>query len=306
MKKNQLKTTVLTLLGSSILVSCGPIAQLFDVDMKVPAKYPLELVKKNIAVFSNIDKNNDSLLTVNLATGFSSSLEKGLSLGEETIPVYNLHSDSSTVWDNDYILSLSQKSNSDVLMVIDKLQIGKLKQVMLAEPTTEGSFKSLYVLLPCTVLLNVYDGITAEKIATVNQTDTVYWQVVSRNEIRQANFMNKVYQSLVKVSNTLGDNLSDNFFGTWTSVQRYLYCFPNSGWFDAFELSKDFKWTQAMDFWMGKINSANKQKSACAAFNLAVACEMTGKTDLALEWIAYSQKCYPLSGIENYKSILKR
>jgi hypothetical protein len=74
MQKCQLKIIVIALFGAMMISSCGPVVQLLEADVKVPAKYPLELANKSIAVFSNIDKENDSLLIVNLATGLSTAL----------------------------------------------------------------------------------------------------------------------------------------------------------------------------------------------------------------------------------------
>jgi hypothetical protein len=190
-------------------------------------------------------------------------------------------------------------------MVLDKLYIGKPEQAKLTQPQSEGKYISLYVFVPYTSKMNVYDGLSATKIATVSQTDTIYWEILSRNELRAANFLPKIYQSLIKVSENVGNYLADNFFGTWVNVQRYLYSFSNSSWLNAYQYATDFKWTAAIEIWMADVDSPDKLKSACAAFNLAVACEMTGRIELALDWIEYSRHCYPLQGVDSYKSILK-
>jgi hypothetical protein len=52
--------------------------------------------------------------------------------------------------------------------------------------------------------------------------------------------------------------------------------------------------------------SLNKRKlCAKASFNLALASEMLGKFDLAIEWLRKAKKYYPLPEIETYKLTLE-
>ncbi|MFA6334084.1 MAG: DUF6340 family protein [Bacteroidales bacterium] len=306
MNFRQLKTTFIALSVALMVTSCGPVVQLFDVDVKVPPRHPLELANKSLAVFSNIGKGNDSLLMVNLATGISASLEKKLSLEEGAIPVYNFYPDSSDLKDILYIQSLSQKSSSDILMVVDSMNVGLPEQVKLTKNTADDSYNASYMLLPIRSVVNVYDGISADKIASIDQTDTVYWEVLSRNDLRTSTFLTRVYESLDEISKSVGANVADNFFDTWENVERYLYCFDRSKWIIANEKARDFEWRAAMEIWLTETGSPDKLRSACAAFNLAVACEMNSRKDLALRWIEYSKSCYPLHGIDNYESILKK
>src|SRR5664279_104315 len=108
MKISQLKTTAIALAGVLVLCSCGPVVQLFNVEMRVPATHPLDLAQKNIAVFSKISSDIDSLMIVNLASSFSAAIEKELSYKDGSVPVFNIHSNSADVMDNDYINALSQ------------------------------------------------------------------------------------------------------------------------------------------------------------------------------------------------------
>lgn len=306
MKISQLKTTYIVLIGVFMLTSCGPAVRLFDVDVRVPAKHPLELAQKNIAVFSKIDAGNDSLLMVNLASAFSAAIEKELSYKEGSIPAYNIHSDSSDIWDIGYIQSLSQKTNSDVLMIINKLEINRPEVYKSDRIPSAENYLASYIMIPFRSMIDVYDGISADKLTSVSQTDTLLLEVLSRNELRETAITPKIYKSILASTKDIGKNISDNFFDQWKSVQRYLYVYDNVKWQNAYDLSRDFKWTEAMAIWLEDTGSSDKLKSACAAFNLAVACEMTSRRDLALEWLEYSKSCYPLQGIDNYKSILKR
>lgn len=65
------------------------------------------------------------------------------------------------------------------------------------------------------------------------------------------------------------------------------------------------EWIDAASEWQ-KVFALNRNKlSAKAAFNLALANEMLGKFDLALEWLRKAKKYYPLLEIEAYKSTIE-
>ena len=67
-----------------------------------------------------------------------------------------------------------------------------------------------------------------------------------------------------------------------------------------------FKWKEAMEIWMEDTSSSDNVKASCAAFNIAVACEMLEHFDLANEWLDVAKKHYPIQGIDEYKSFLNK
>lgn len=306
MKFRQSRNVLFALSVAFMLTSCGPVVEIFNVDVKVPAKYPIEFANKSVAVFSNVGKGKDSLLMVNLASGISASLEKNLSYETGSVPVFVINNDSSAVRDIYYLQSLSQKSNSDILIIIDSLRLGIPEHTKAPLNSNSGDrYDVNYVFVPFTSVVNIYDGITAENMVSIRQTDTVYWEVLSRSDMK-ANIMAKIYNSLDNVSQGVGKSVTENLFDKWETVGRYLYIFNDARWVNAFDLAKNFKWSEASALWMQETASTDKLRAACAAFNMAVACEMNSKKDLALKWIEYSQSCYNLTGVENYKLLLKK
>ncbi|NTV19427.1 MAG: hypothetical protein HGA83_08365, partial [Bacteroidales bacterium] len=80
--------------------------------------------------------------------------------------------------------------------------------------------------------------------------------------------------------------------------------YENSAWRKAHSLAMNFQWKEAIDIWMEDASSPDNVKASCAAFNIAVACEMLEKYDLAIEWLDYAKKRYPITGLEELKSFL--
>jgi hypothetical protein len=286
-------------------VSCGASLTLVQMEKKVAPDYPLEMAGKSIAVFSTINDRDDSTINVQVSKAVAKSFETRLSLPEGSIPVYNHFPSDSAAFDPDYIRALSLQSGADLLIM--------LKSVWAEEPVINQGVKSQsslgphYVMLPLRCEISAYDGITAEEFASFTKKDSlVLIEVLSRNDLRRARLMTLLYQALIDSSGEIGDNIAGEFFETWQPVERYLYFFSNQEWIFALESAKKFRWRDASEIWMRKAGSSDLLTSACAAFNMALVCEISGDKQLALEWLKFSEGRYPLKAIEGYKEYLKK
>ena len=76
-------------------------------------------------------------------------------------------------------------------------------------------------------------------------------------------------------------------------------------WEEAYELAADFRWTEAIDKWMEVVESRNPKKSAFAAYNIAIGCEMVERFDLALKWLDYSLEIYPIKEVKLFREYIK-
>ncbi|PKP00301.1 MAG: hypothetical protein CVU13_01990 [Bacteroidetes bacterium HGW-Bacteroidetes-8] len=296
-----------------ILSSCGPAVQFFNIDERVAPLHPVNFDNRSISVYVSIyggevDENllfkNDSAQMSNLATGIASSLEKNLLLDEGAVYVFNHYPESGFKYNMEYIQSLSAASNSDVLVVVDTLVVGRT-QIMndLKSPVTQ-SYRSNYVFAPIRTVINVFDGITAERLGRIDQKDTVYWEILSRSDARENAIKYKAVESMLVVATTLGEDIVTTMFPQWKTVGKYLYVYPVSTWQKAYEYSLEFKWREAMEIWLEEISHQDAIRAASAAYNIALACELTDRLELAIEWIDVSIKKFRLQGVSSYKQSL--
>ncbi len=306
------KQVILSLLVL-ILTSCGPTVRFFNVDEKVPARYPVNFDNKSISVFISLSKNelspeqmflNDSLQMLNLGTAIASKLERELYLDEGGVYVFNHYPDKSSAIDPGYIMALANKSNSDIIVTIDTLEV--LKTIIISDFIADNAsrYRSNYLLAPIRTVVNVYDGITTERIQRIDIRDTVYWEILSRSDVRDASVRLKAAESMKSVSSTLGEDIAAKMFPDWITIQRSLFTLPGPGWSRAYNLSTEFKWKEAIDIWMEEIDLKDPVVSSVAAYNIAVACELTDRIELALKWVDVSMKYYKLPRIQNYKNRL--
>ncbi len=296
-----------------LTVSCGPATEIIDVEARIPAEYSVDFNEKSVAVFFSVREteadesllyNNDTVLLQNLSTGIATSIEENLYLDKGGVYVFKHYPDDSTKYDTPYIHDLSFNSNSDIIVIVDSVKVGHIGIVDATKYDLTTSYRSNYIYAPYHSVIKIYDAITAEQIVNIQQKDTIYWEILSRNDLRPEVMAIRARQSMPDVSKSIGAEVVKSLFPSWQEQRRSLYVYPAGTWMRAAENAKNFRWREAMDFWIRESKSEDPVKSAAASYNIAIACELTDRHQLALEWTEFSLKRYKLPGVSEYKQLL--
>ncbi len=296
-----------------MLSSCGPSYKMLNFEEKVPALFPVPFEGNSISIFVSLsDKSpdnefmffNDSLQMLNLALSMASTLEKQLFLKEEGIYVFKHYPDKDKVYDSDYIISLSDKSNSDIIIVVDSLTVGKGELNINSELMGAEAYKMNFASAPIRYVINLYDGFTTEKLQRIDLTDTVYWELLSRSDFKDETIKHKALESMKDLIATIAENIVSFMLPSWATAERTVYLLPGANWRRAYDLLEEFRWREAMDIWMENTTIGDPLILSVAAFNMAVACELTERPELALQWLEVSLKSYELPGALSYKQLL--
>jgi predicted heme/steroid binding protein len=307
--------SVLTAVAALVSGGCGPIPQLLYVERSVPAENPVDFGGKSVALFVSVDTTdydrsefisfNDSLHMVSMATGIASELERKFSLEEGAILVFNHYPMAKErEYDMGYIHNLSFASNSDLVFVLDSLAI-TLPKLVTDESAYESGYANRYAVANVISSLKLYDGYTADMLQNISRNDTIFWELLTRSDVREESIINRVNASLDSVTESLGADIAGTMFPSWREQERILYLFSGDKWWRAYDSATAFKWDDAMDVWLSITeNEDDVVKTAAAAFNLSVASELTGRTSLALEWIDVSIENHVLKGAIEYKKYL--
>jgi|GEM_PF-894090 len=298
-----------------ITSSCGPILETISIDIKTPAKYDVKLTDKNISVFTTIDHNvkrfqidgfvlNDSSLMVEFSKGFARQIETSLQYPVSTIPVYNHFLPESFMPDSAYIVDLARQTSSDVLIIVDgvTIQMPSFKPQKI-NPLIE--YPSKIMVMPASYKLNVYDAVNVKKIASITRVDTMYVEVLNNETVRLLANKEGVVTAAQEFIPALGKTVAADFVPTWREERRFIYVYPGGRWINALVLAREFEWERAMEVWMVELDNKSAEKRAAAAYNIAVACEITEKFDLVEKWLDYAYKQYPFQSIESYKKRIK-
>ena len=301
----------MSLLGLSMLLSsCSASLYEIAIDIRQPAVSPIDMEEKSIAIYVAPYEQEktiyrDSLVRVVFASGIASGLEKALDLSEGAVYVYNHYPPKDSEITMDYIQSLSRQADSDVVILVDSVDVSDFS---LLENVVMGASREIqYMYASFTSKISVYDGITAKVIAQVDQKDTIYWELLTKSDLNIVSSREGTERVINMLSPMVGNDIAARFFPSWVTEYRYLFIYDLPLWIRADSHAEVFEWDEAISIWVNEVNSKNKYKSACAAINIAVGCEMTGRPELALEWLESAEKIYNSQklGLNNYKLRLK-
>jgi len=133
---------------------------------------------------------------------------------------------------------------------------------------------------------SVYDGKKQKIIDRFVQIDTLYWD--GTNE--KGNF-NKLRipakkEAISIAAGVIGENYSKHILPSWTMVYRDIMTCNKPELKQAAKLASQNKWEEASVIWQKYAESKNKQNKIVALYNLALANEMNGNIDKALELTA--------------------
>ena len=125
-----MKRILFQLLSLALLaVSCGPSRHAVHVEMRYPSKSGLELSGKTLSVvYLENDNPAANLFNEGMADGFAYALEQDYGTGEGSIGVYKMRCHQGARYaSRDSLLNLLIDTGSDVVFLLDTLQLGTMK-----------------------------------------------------------------------------------------------------------------------------------------------------------------------------------
>lgn len=202
---------------------------------------------------------------------------------------------------------LTKRGDFASLSVLDSIRDRKINDT-LARPTLDELFNSIDadVCISLNSLsferkaFHFYDGTYRIRAATL-------WAIVSKDSIRRAYiskvdtlFLSKTQYSQIAVgkknrigifrdaSKYLGRSFGSKLIQGFSSEERMYYHSHNPEMLRAENLALNNDWHRAAWIWNTLTKNKNQKIAAKAQFNMALACEMEGKPDLAINWILES------------------
>lgn len=145
-----------------------------------------------------------------------------------------------------------------------------------------------------------------EEFYALQFKDTVYWEAESNSRKRGIKELPKRENALVDGALYVGQNTVNRFVPYWEKVDRYFFN-PNKKYFkQAMDSVYVKNWDSAISNWQTVMNqSKSNWIKAQAANNIAIAYEITGNIDKALEYA--SQAFYSLQELSfaDYNSFIR-
>jgi len=309
-----MKRGALLLLFGMGIAACGPVIQLIDVEVKLPAERPVLFDNREIAIFNALYDTtgqqgtawNDSLLINKVAEGFRDQLAIDLAIAPDSISVFNHFCNRiarGTLEDKEYIYSLSAETGAQMLVLIDSLRRSDFRRMRM-RTAGASEYSPLYVSAEWQMVFRIFDIGRDQFTAHFAVKDTLFWNIVARNR-DSVMVERKIASSLPETAHYMGALAAQMIQPQWQTQERVLFFFTGSSWVKAMDHAFMFEWEDAQRVWLSMTkNTTNYRKIAYAAFNLAVASEMMGQIDLAKEWLTLSAQYLDIPEIKHYLQIL--
>jgi len=267
----------------SAAASCSPLSYSVDLQMRYPSSSGVDPVGKSISVVYLQDGGyRDSLFNNCLADGLAQGLERSYFGSEKAVEVY----DVLVCGDEDYsqkdsLVSLLMTTGTDIVMLLDRPAFGDPAGGKV--PVSSGIY--------------VYDS--------MDRRDTVRTLTLDNSVSAEASERSMFPSDAMY----MGLKAAEAFDVKWVPESYTIIYFDQIGepqWDEANKAVEALDWRTAAKYWMELASvTDNACRCSCAAYNLAVACLMDGEPSLALEWLDFSDKTYPISLSQSLRGRIK-
>ena len=286
------------------LASCAPQAFVIRPEMRTASKSGLNLAGKSMAVvYLTDDQPVVNNFNASLAEGFAARLEEDYFGGAQEIGLFKMPAEPNVDYSvKDSLVSLVMESGRDVVFLFDlptlgEPVVGDFLKVAGRRRSPDSSYVS-GVAVDFTTKVYVYDSMNKEdKVLPFNGTKTLSTEVYSDGNASKEMIAARSLASIADIGNKAGSLAANTFLSTWKqdSFMVIYYDGAESAWNKGAEYAFTFKWDKAIEQWLTLTSSKSAEKRACAAYDIALGCFMSGLPDLALEWLDRSDKDQPIS-----------
>ena len=224
----------------------------------------------------------------------------------------NLPKINSSYDDSSPSLTLAQvkqicdEFKTDALLCMDQFheKVNTSFSVETLSPYTNEKEYSAYIQVAYHSNWKLYQPLEKLMIAKFEVKDTISWE-------RYGNTLQNTYENLPMLKEALmdgaienGENLAAYISPGWKAEDRSYFITNNQEADKAIALLKRNEWKEAETVWLkfSKSNSAGLRSEI--EYNLALAAEMNGNIDEAIEWAKKSLRSKYSKAAENYISLL--
>jgi len=115
--------------------------------------------------------------------------------------------------------------------------------------------------------------------------DTILWYSLGETEEIAWYFLPETENILNELADAIGKDFSEKVVPVWTNVSRVYFHRGSQQLTMAAKFVQDNSWEEAARIWQKEAETTNKKNASKASFNMALACELSDRLNLALTWI---------------------
>ncbi len=208
-------------------------------------------------------------------------------------------------WDE--VSALCSEFNTDALLVIERY----FNKIMTDYKTFNGpngdpAYASASIDSKYDVVVKIYDPTRQEIIRQLVVDDTISWRDGGYSTEKIFDQLPLIKESLIQTAVQAALDLDEKLSPNWVKENRIFFVINNTDASQVALLANENKWQEAYDYWIKYAESPKKSIKSKAEFNLALASEMLGDIDLAIEWANKSYYTKYMQQTQNYLLTLKK
>ena len=327
MKPNYLTTVLLGIFGLILFNSCSTTQMLYtNIDVLRPAKVSFDANADNLLIVNNTVVQpshlghstrllNENERTVDISTDSLSMLL--VSALSEEIAKKDFFSNTDLIYESvntssDFdsanplrsyqVANFSNQHQADVILSLNKLKVvDALEEYFLSD--THSYFLALDAVYESHWSIQYPDRPQAD---TIVYRDTAHWEASAYSRRMLFADFPKRSDALMNGALYAGRKSVNRFIPRWEERERFFFDSENKLMKQGMDLVRARDWKGAVQLWEQALQTSTKDKKlkAHASNNLAVAYEITGNIEKALEYLSAAIEVYSQTTYSRNKSLL--
>ncbi|MCF6183428.1 MAG: DUF6340 family protein [Bacteroidales bacterium] len=151
----------------------------------------------------------------------------------------------------------------------------------------------------------IYDPVNHKIIDQNIYVDHKGWDKKGRTKTEAENNLPKQADAVKEAGYYAGKRYARRISPTWIWVSRHYYIKGNDDFKNAKYKADAKLWEDAADIWKQYVNDPDYKIAGRACYNMALASEILGKFDIALDWAQKAYADYHLKDAKSYINILE-
>ncbi len=207
-----------------------------------------------------------------------------------------------------FVSKICKLYDTDALMVMERFStkvMADFSSEKYLEATT-GTNYSYYASLDVkyNAFFRIYKPGKNTLVKEIEMIDTIYWESADYTQERLFGKLPGIKKAIINAGIKIALDVDSKISPVWVSEKRgyFLFDLKNDR---GRQLINENKMVEARAFWLEKAQSTNKKIRSRAEYNLAVASELDGNFDQAIEWGMKSFYSYYQHQTEVYLRKLK-
>ncbi len=278
-----------------VLSSCVVQEKFINVQVEVfiPGRFHIPISNSTIVIVNRTEKRNDSILIFNpetkdkryqylsknrhiISSRCSEYLAKYLKINKQFNDIKYFNEITYPESLKNSKISMDKfffETNSNIAVFIDSVNVFNKE-----EGASNYKYKKPMAYIDWSI---VWKNDSAYSVFKQDTTLRLSNEVITINSVRTVYDARYLNDASYKLAFCLSEQISPK----WTTVDRLYYHSKNLTMLKAEEIAKEGEWLQAAEIWKTKTAIKKRKLAAKACFNMALVCEIEGKSELALDWV---------------------